>query len=282
MHEGKLVWIVGLWVLTLSSCFESDIDFNFPYEEKPVAFGFLDSIWGVRAWVGKTAQVISADSNVVSNSIAYLYDERGLLQQLKHAANGLFFSSNFRPVEGKKYQFKTQMERFPQLLTSEFISLPPVIPIRSVLYKKRNDGSSGVDLFIELEDPDGFNAYGFYFQRFFRDTPIDSGYASDPLFLPFYSGLLSDREFNNRKFTVLRENIPLDISVNGETVSADSLKITMFNFSKSMYDLFLSLNTPEPGSGDPFFDPTIISNSSEHGIIVFGSYSQHATGIAIK
>lgn len=273
---------IGILFL-LSGCIESDINYTFPYDERPITIGFLDSIWGVRAWTGKTAKIFEKDSNRVTGASISLFDRSNLIESLTRQSQDIFISSiGFSPNRNEEYRLKSRNDLYLSELASDFATLPITVPIISVKYRSLNNGVSGIDLFVEFNDPIDFNAYGIYIQRFKKDTALNEDYSLNPFFVPFNGGLTNDREFNGLNHSIQIENYALEYRYNNKNVLADSIKVTLFNLSKPMYDLFLSLNTPEPGVGDPFFDPTIISNHSKDGIIVFGSYSQASLGLRIN
>lgn len=281
MNRHIMGWIVCIFLY--SSCIETDIDYTFPYTEKPITLGFLDSIWGIRVWSGKTNNILEKDTSILENSKITLYDKSGFIASLTHQGRNVFTTmKSFQPIHNNEYLIKSANDKFAFELTSDFASIPATIPILQLKYRKLNNSVSGIDLFIEFKDPLGFNAYGYFIQRFKNDTAMNEDYRFDSLYVPFYPGLQNDRAFNNTKHTLRIENYPLETNIDRNNVIADSLKVTLFNVSRAMYDLFLSLNTPEPGSGDSFFDPTVISNSSKDGIIVLGAYSHASKGIRIK
>ena len=140
-------------------------------------------------------------------------------------------------------------------------------------YAYTNQGQNQLNLYVDIKDPEGFNAYTFYIQRYHKDTLYDAEIIQTPLFVPNKSTIYSDREFQGTTHTFTIENINTDTYIGNRDVVFDTYKITIFNISKPTYDLFLSLNTSEPTVGDPFFEPNVINNQVKNGLGIFGVYS---------
>jgi hypothetical protein len=196
----------------------------------------------------------------------------------------IFVSSpNFKAKPNKNYFFKANTP-LPtssgsaisiDSLISEKITLPTVVPILNVRYKYTNQQQNQLNLYVDIKDPDGFNAYTFYVQRYRKDTLYDAEMIQNPLFVPKKSIVYSDREFQGTTHTFTLEYINTDTYINKRNIIFDTYKITLFSITKPTYDLFLSLNTSEPSVGDPFFEPNVISNQVKNGLGVFGGYSSH-------
>ena len=206
----KLIYILLLFAIGFYSCIEADIDYKFDYEERPASIGFLDSVWGIRVWVGKTASVLGKDSSKVAGAEASFHTISGLISSLKSIGNGNFILDNPTALNlTDKFYFKSKSINFPNELTSNQEGIPAQVNLKKVDIVKIGNGS-GRDIFIEFDDPPGFNAYVTYIQRFKKDTAMDEDFNADPTFLPFYSGLINDREFNGRRHTLRIENYQIE------------------------------------------------------------------------
>ena len=80
----KNVFIFILFALTITSCLETNINDTLPFEEKAVAFGFLDSVYGARVFVGKNVSIFSKDSSAVKNAHVSLWSDDGLVENLTY------------------------------------------------------------------------------------------------------------------------------------------------------------------------------------------------------
>ncbi len=270
----KNVFLFIIITLTTTSCIDTDLDYTLPYTETPIAIGFLDSVNGARVFVGKNANILTKDSSLVKDATVSLWSDDGFIENLSLLDKNVFISSfNFKAKQNKNYYFKATTPLSKDSLISEKINLPTVVPILNVRYKYTNQNQSQVNLYIDIKDPDGFNAYTFYVQRYKKDTLFDEKIIENPLFVPKKSILYSDRAFQGTTYTFVLENINTDTYIGRRNVIFDTYKITLFNISKPTYDLFLSLNTPEPTVGDPFFEPSVITNQVKNGLGIFGTYS---------
>ncbi len=83
---------------------------------------------------------------------------------------------------------------------------------------------------------------GYFIERFKNDTSINGDYTIVDTYVPFNSGLMNDREFEGTNHSIRIENYVLESLVGNRSLLADSIKVTLFNISRPMYDLFLSLN----------------------------------------
>jgi hypothetical protein len=259
---------------SISSCIEKDLNYTLPYTPTPVAIGFLDTVNGARVFVGKNANILTRDSSTVKDAKVSLWSDDGLVEHLSFLSNNIFVSSpNFKAKPNKNYYFKANTPLSIDTLISTKINLPMVVPIQNVRYKYTNQNQNQLNLYLDIKDPDGFNAYTFYVQRYYKDTLYDAEMIQNPLFVPKQSIVYSDREFQGTAHTFVLEYINTDTYIGKRDVIFDTYKITIFNISKPTYDLFLSLNTSEPTTGDPFFEPNTISNQVTNGLGVFGVYS---------
>ena len=270
----KNIFLFLITSLTITGCIDTDLNYVLPYTPTPVAIGFLDSVNGARVFVGKNATILTKDSSIVKDATVSLWSDEGLVENLSFLSNNVFVSSaNFKVKPNKNYFFKATTPLSKDSLISEKITLPTVVPILNVRYKYTNSNRGQLNLYVDIKDPDGFNAYTFYVQRYSKDTLYDEQIIENPLFVPKKSIIYSDREFQGTPHTFVLENINTDTYIGRRNVVFDTYKITIFNISKPTYDLFLSLNTSEPTTGDPFFEPSVITNQVTNGLGVFGVYS---------
>ena len=78
-----------------------------PFEEKPIALGFLDSVHGARVFVGKNVPIFSKDSSVVQDAKVSLWSNDSLIENLTFFDKNVFVSSpNFKIQSNKNYYFK--------------------------------------------------------------------------------------------------------------------------------------------------------------------------------
>jgi Domain of unknown function (DUF4249) len=203
-----------------------------------------------------------------------LWSDDGLVENLSFLSNNVFVSSpNFKAKPNKNYFFKATTPRSIDSLMSEKVQLPTVVPILNVQYKYTNQQQNQMNLYVDIKDPEGFNAYTFYVQRYKKDTLFDEEIIQNPLFVPKKSLIYSDRAFQGTTHTFVLENINTETYIGRRSIVFDNIKVTLFSISKPTYDLFLSLNTSEPTVGDPFFEPSVITNQVKNGLGVFGAYS---------
>ena len=208
----KNVFIFILFALTITRCLETNINDTLPFEEKAVAFGFLDSVYGARVFVGKNVSIFSKDSSAVKNAHVSLWSDDGLVENLTYFDKSIFLSSpNFKIKQNKNYFFKAttplpigsgQVRK--DTLFSEKINLPLTVPIEKVRYQYVDQQRTRVNIYVDIKDPKGFNAYVFSIQRFKKDTLLDSNITNDYRFIPNRSQLFSDREFQGTLIAVLR------------------------------------------------------------------------------
>ncbi len=278
----KNTFLFIITVLTLTGCIEKDLNYVLPYTPTPIVIGFLDSVNGARVFVGKNANILSKDSSIVKNAQVSLWSDDGLVENLSFLSDNVFVSSlNFKAKPNKNYFVKANIPLpngsgstiSTDSLISEKIKLPTIVPILNVRYKYTNQQKSQINIYVDIKDPEGFNAYSFYIQRYHKDTLFDAEMIQNPLFVPNKSIIYSDREFQGTTHTFTLEYINADTYIGKREVIFDTYKITLFNITKPTYDLFLSLNTSEPGVGDPFFEPNVISNQIKNGLGIFGAYS---------
>ena len=270
----KSIFLFIILVFTISSCIDTDLDYTLPYTPTPVAIGFLDSVNGARIFVGKNANILTKDSSIVKEAQVSLWSDDGWVENLSFWDKNIFISSpNFKAKPNKSYFFKATTPLSKDSLISEKINLPTVVPILNVRYQYVDQQQSRINIYVDIKDPDGFNAYTFYVQRYKKDTLFDEEIIQNPLFVPKKSIIYSDRAFQGPTHTFVIENINVTTYIGRRGVYFDNMKITLFSISKPTYDLFLSLNTSEPTVGDPFFEPSVMSNQVKNGLGVFGVYS---------
>ena len=263
-----------LFSLFLSGCLETNINYDLPFEEKRIALGFLDSVHGARVFVGKNVSIFSKDSSAVKEAKVSLWSNDSLIEDLIFFEKNVFVStSNFKTLPNKSYYFKAATPLSKDSLISEKISIPSIVPIQNVRFQYIDQQKSRINIFLDIKDPDGFNAYVLYVQRYKKDTLFDEEIIENRLFTPNLGNLFTDREFQGTTYTRTLENINIYTYVQKRSIQMDKIKITLFNLSKPTYELFKSINTSEPTLGDPFFEPTIISNQVKNGLGIFGTYS---------
>ncbi len=270
--KNYLLFIIT--ALTITSCIDTDLDYTLPYTETPVAIGFLDSVNGARVFVGKNAKILTKDSSSLKDVKVALWSDDGLVENLSFLNNNVFVSSpNFKAKPNKNYFFKATTPLSIDSLSSEKVQLPAVVPILNVQYKYTNQQQNQMNLYVNIKDPEGFNAYTFYVQCYKKDTLFDEEVIQNPLFVPKKSLIFSDRAFQGTTHTLVLENISTETYIGRRNIVFDNINVTLFSISKPTYDLFLSLNTSEPTVGDPFFEPSVITNQVKNGLGVFGVYS---------
>lgn len=282
---NKLYRFLFLVLLPLffTNCLESNFDYQFPYQQKPVVVGFIDSLNGVRVFVGKNTAVTSTDSSFTKGAQVELWNQNGKIDDLTLNAEKLFTA---RPTvkfsNNDSFFLKIKHPLSIEPLESEKIRLSPSVPILSARYIFRTAQKDAVQLFIDIKDPDGFNAYSFFIQRFKGDTLFDVAINEETAFIPIYGSVISDREFQGKPYTHILESVNATQYINRRLIEMDRLRITLFNLPKPTFDFFQSIRTPEPGVGDPFFDPTIISNNIKNGIGIFATYGSFSFDVMIK
>ncbi|NJN35621.1 MAG: hypothetical protein HC817_16520 [Saprospiraceae bacterium] len=123
----------------------------------------------------------------------------------------------------------------------------PSVPILSARYIFKTIQKDAIQLFIDIKDPDGFNAYSFYIQRFKGDTLFDLSINEEKAFTPLYGSVTSDREFQGKQHTQILENISVSQINNKRYIAMDRLRITLFNLPKPTFDFFNLLERPNLG-----------------------------------
>lgn len=265
-----------LFSIFLTGCLETTINYDLPFEEKPIALGFLDSVHGARVFVGKNVSIFSKDSSAVKDAKVSLWSNDSLIENLTFFEKNVFVSSpNFKIQPNKNYYFRATTPLSKDSLISEKISIPSIVAIQNARFQYIDQQKSRINIFLDIKDPDGFNAYTFYIQRYKKDTLFDEEITHNRLFTPSLGNFFTDREFQGMGHTHTLENVNIYTYDKKRSIQMDKIKITLFNLSKPTYDLFKSLNISEPTIGDPFFEPTIISNQVKNGLGIFGSYSSY-------
>ena len=269
----NILFLIFITII-FTNCLETNVNFELPFEQKAVAFGFIDSVNGARVFVGKNVAIFSKDSSALKDATVSLWSDNLLIENLTFLEKNTFVSSSqFKPLPNKNYFFKATTPLSKDSLISEKITLPLTIPIEKAYFHYVNEQKTRINIYLEIHDPVGFNGYAFNIQRFKKDTLFDDEIIGNPLFIPFNSILTNDREFQGLAHTFVLENINVEEYINKRFILMDRIKITLFNLSKPTYDLFQSFRTPEPSTGDPFFEPTTITNQIKNGLGVFGTYS---------
>jgi hypothetical protein len=267
-------FLIAISIIFFNSCLETDVDYALPFEEKPVAIGFIDSVNGARVFVGKNANIFSKDSSTIKKSSVSLWANDTLVENLFLLEKNVFTSSNnFKINPNNRYYFKANSPLSIDTLFSDKIAVPNTVAIEKVSYQFINTQRTRINIYIEIKDPIGFNAYAFNVQRFKKDTAFDIKISENPLFIPISGQIINDAEFNGNQHTFTIENVSIEVVSNRRFILMDNLKITLFNLSKPTFDLFQTLRTSEPTTGDPFFEPNILPNQLKNGVGSLGAYS---------
>lgn len=274
----KQILFLAILSLIFTNCLETDINYEFPFEQKTVALGFIDSVNGARVYISKNIPVLSRDSGgVIKNVEVSLWENNRQVETLQHFEKNVFVSStNFKISPQKTYFFKANTPLSIDTIVSEKITILPVIKIENVRFKHVSTSKDRVNLYIDITDPKGYNAYAIIIQRFRKDTLFGDMIENNPLFIPINGRIFNDREFEGQKHSFLIKNVKIEEYQNKRFIPIDKIRITLFNLSQPCYETFLSLNTPEPSAGDPFFEPTIIKNTVKNGIGMLGTYSSNS------
>jgi Domain of unknown function (DUF4249) len=280
----KIIFFIFM-TITFTNCLEVEtIDYKLPFEQKTVALGFMDSVNGVRVYVGKNVPVLSNDStSAIKDVKVELWSGETMLEKLSYLDKNVFvILKNININPSKSYYFKATTPLSMDTLFSEKVMLPTTIPIENVRFQYKNVEKTTVDLYIEITDPLGFNAYSFNIQRYKKDTLFGKMIIDNPYFIPSNSFLYSDREYEGKKHIFILENISVEEYQDNRFIEIDKIRVTLFNLSKPTYDAFLSFRTLEPNVGEPFFEPSIISNRIKNGLGIFGTYSSFSFDVNIR
>lgn len=272
-------------IFIINGCLEVEtIDYKLPFEQKIIALGFMDSVNGVRVYVGKNIPVLSKDSiSMIKDVKVELWSGNSLLENLIYLDKNVYTSTKNLGIKGSEsYYFKATTPLSTDTLFSEKVVISPIIPIENIRFQYKNPEKTTVDLYIEITDPLGFNAYSFNIQRYKKDTLFGKMILENPYFIPSNSFLYSDREYEGKKHIFILENISVEEYQDNRFIEIDKIRVTLFNLSKPTYDAFLSFRTLEPDVGEPFFEPTIISNQIKNGLGIFGTYSSFSFDVMIK
>lgn len=277
----KQILFLAILSTIFTNCLETDINYEFPFEQKTVALGFVDSVNGARVYIGKNIPVLSRDSSgAIKTTEVSLWENDHPIETLHHFEKNVFVSSTgFKILPQKTYFFKASTPLSIDTIISEKITILPTIRIENVRYKYVGTSMDRVNLYVDMTDPKGYNAYAISVQRFRKDTLFGDVIQNNPLFVPINGRIFNDREFEGQKHSFLIENVKIEEYQNKRFIPIDKIRITLFNLSQPCYETFLSLNTPEPSAGDPFFEPTIIKNTVKNGIGMLGTYSSHSFDI---
>lgn len=279
------IFFLSSLILIFCSCLEVEtIDYELPFEQNTIALGFIDSVNGVRVYVGKNIPVLSNDStSIIKDVEVELWSDELRLEKLTYLDKNVFISSKKVDIKKlKSYYFKATIPLSIDTLISEKVMLPETIPIENVRFLYTNPQKTTVDLYVDITDPIGFNAYSFNIQGYKKDTLFGENITDNPYYTPSKGFLYSDREYEGKKHTFIIENISVEEYQDKRFIEIDKIRITLFNLSKPTYEAFLSLRTLEPSVGEPFFEPTTIPNQIKNGLGIFGAYSSYSFDVKIR
>lgn len=262
--------ILTFWAL---GCQERTLETNLIVEPKPVVIGFLDTLWGVRVFVGQTTSPLSKpDTNALKADI-HLYENDLWIEKLQLSNEKLYISSpTFRPKTNVQYALKVKMPLEKDTIYSENVQLNSVVPIQQIRYIYTDLRKVAVHIYIDIEDPNGWNGYGLQVFRSRNDTIFDDPLHAKRTIVPPKSPLYSDKIFEGQPHTFVLENISIEKNVNNKKLIANEIRVALFSFSKNTFDFWNTLNTPEPTIGDLFFEPNTFTNQMKNGIGLFGTY----------
>ncbi len=270
-----LLILCGLF-LGLFGCQERTITMDLMVEPKPVVIAFLDTLWGVRAFVGQTVNPLSKPDTSRKNAAIYLYENDLQIEKLQLSDENVYISSpNFRPKPTFFYSLKVATPYAKDTVFSEKIQLNAVVPIQQISYVYTDLRKVAINLYVTIQDPIGRNGYILQVFRNRNDTIFDEPLHSKRTMIPPQNPIYSDKTFEGQRHTFMIENISIERRINNKSVVANEIRVALFNISKPMFDFWNTLNIPEPTTGDLFFDPNTFSNQMQNGIGIFGTYQVH-------
>ena len=78
----KNILFLILITIIFTNCLETNVNFELPFEQKAVAFGFIDSVNGARVFVGKNVAIFSKDSSALKDATVSLWADNLLVENL--------------------------------------------------------------------------------------------------------------------------------------------------------------------------------------------------------
>ena len=280
----KKVIIFFFFVVTFSNCLDTKFDSDIlPYTEQSIAFGYIDSVHGARIFVGKTADIFKKDSNLVKGVTVSLWSDNKLIENLKFYQKNIFITSDsFKTVSNKSYYFKTKTQLSKDTLISDAVKIPQQVKIEKIHYQALHQ--DGADIYFDILTPQLYAGYLIGYQLFKQDTLLSEDFENNRIFIPYQGRLISNKDFQDGKYAFKLNGIQTSIYFSDikRTIDADRAKVYIFGLSKETYQSLLTFRTPEPGIGDPFFEPNILPKTVINGYGFLGSYSTTSFEILLK
>lgn len=273
--------------LCLTSCIDTTFEDSYiPFTTQNIAFGYIDSTYGARVFVGKNASpFVKVDSNIVNNTTVSLWSEGQFVAKLLPIGQNIFATpKTFQVNLAKTYYFKANSPLSNDTLIAKATAIPPIANIESLSAFFTNQRQNA-EIDFTITNPNTANGYTIFFQLFRNDTLIQNTIKTDPTFVPYQGNLLSSKN------TELDGKLKVKIDVaspyiydnkNKRNIEANRVKVYIYALTKESFQSIQSFNTYEPSSGEPFFEPNIFPNTLNTGYGFLGAYSTKVVEIMLK
>lgn len=122
-NHAARIWIILNLVLLLASC-QSEFEIELPQTEQKIVCNGLfsaDTTW--RVWVGYTQPFTSMYNDYeIPNAHVFIVEKGGDTLLLNHTANGIYTSLSEKPIPGRSYKLRVQVN--DELVESTWSSIP--------------------------------------------------------------------------------------------------------------------------------------------------------------
>jgi hypothetical protein len=279
-----------LFYFLIIFCFASCIDTSFedsyiPFSTQNITFGYIDSTYGARVFVGKNASPFVKDSNIVNNSNVSLWSEGQLVAQLLPIGQNIFATpKTFQPNLFKTYYFKAISPLSGDTMIAKATAIPTVATIENVSAAFTNQRQN-VAINFTITNPNIASGYTVFYQLFSNDTLIKNDIKTDPTFIPYRGTLVSSKNTEldgTLKIKVEIGNPYIYDEKNKRIIEANKARIYVYALTKESFQSIQSFNSYEPSSGEPFFEPNILPNTLNTGYGFLGAYSTKVVEVILK
>jgi hypothetical protein len=224
----------------------------------------------------------------VSNASIDLYSNQQLIESwtlINNFDKGLYGSKTLTPIPGETYTIIAHAESFPTV-TSTYTH-PTTVPITALVVhflgpSPTGESSTNIQLDVEFTDPAGQNYYAVLARRKSEDSQFPPAAAAlalsfvDPSYrensqIFFETIIFTDQFFDGKKVTMgfnsIIYEVPGDPDLPYYTVS-------LMNLSKEYFDYLKTSNLQSISQRDPFAQPVKVHTNIDHGLGVFGGFSE--------
>jgi Domain of unknown function (DUF4249) len=294
---NKTICLIIMTVV-LIAC-ETVVDIDVPIEERILVVNALnnpDSTWRVRLSLSRHV-LDDVPYKVPADASVSIYDAgtNELIEQLTTSPNAFFYSGVTKPVPGKPYLLRVMTAKYGNAESS--MTLPEAVQIKNVEVDSipRMPGGGGPispdDSFpvkISFKDPTGVANYykvsasarSWYLRMV--DQVTDTIWYDYPIFLKVKDPSLQAEYnvngplfFDDSLFDGDERILTVGIqSYNFYYNNTTQIKVVLSSLSESFYRYATTTNLQHATNGDPFAQPVLVYNNIQHGLGIFGGFTQ--------